>query len=132
MAERGRAQGRTQGYAGTWPGGGAAQAGGFVPSGRGIWPALTARLREWVPAEAGAGRLLPWVPVPFGTGIAFYFTADHEPVRSVTVMTAAILAAAAFRFRRHKMFPALVMVAAIAAGFAVATWRTALVAHGVL
>ena len=132
MAERGRAQGRTQGYAGTWPGGGAAQAGGFVPSGLGIWPALTARLREWVAAEAGAGRLLPWVPVAFGTGIAFYFTADHEPVRSVTVMTAAILAAAAFGLRRHKMFPALVMIAAIAAGFAVATWRTALVAHGVL
>ena len=31
-------------------------------------------------AEAGAGRLLPWVPVAFGTGIAFYFAADHEPV----------------------------------------------------
>ena len=30
------------------------------------------------------------------------------------------------------MFPALVMIAAIAAGFATATWRTALVAHGVL
>jgi competence protein ComEC len=80
MAERGRAQGRTQGYAGTWPGGGAAQAGGFVPSGLGTWPALTARLREWIAAEAGAGRLLPWVPVAFGAGIAFYFTADHEPV----------------------------------------------------
>jgi competence protein ComEC len=132
MAERGRAQGRTQGYAGTWPGGGAAQAGGFVPSGLGTWSALTARLREWVAAEAGAGRLLPWVPVAFGTGIALYFTADHEPVRSVTVMTAAILAAAAFGLRRHKMFPALVMIAAIAAGFAVATWRTAQVAHGVL
>jgi competence protein ComEC len=103
-----------------------------VPSGLGTWSALTARLREWIAAEAGAGRLLPWVPVAFGTGIAFYFTADHEPVRSVTVMSAAILAAAAFGLRRHKMFPALVMVAAIAAGFAVATWRTAQVAHGAL
>jgi competence protein ComEC len=132
MAERGRAQGRTQGYAGTWPGGAAAQAGGFVPSGLGTWPALTAKLREWVAAEAGAGRLLPWVPVAFGTGIAFYFTADHEPVRWVTVATAAALAAAAFALRRHKMFPALVMIAAISAGFAVATCRTALVGHGVL
>jgi len=49
MAERGRAQGRSQ--AGTWPGSGAAQAGGFVPSGLGIWPALAAKLREWIAAE---------------------------------------------------------------------------------
>ena len=132
MAERGRAQGRTQGYAGTWPGSGAAQAGGFVPSGLGAWSRLSAKLREWIAAEAGAGRMVPWVPVAFGTGIAFYFTADHEPVRSVTVVTAAISAAAAFALRRHKIFPAMVMIAAIAAGFATATWRTALVGHGVL
>ena len=125
------AQGRTQGYAGTWPGG-AAQAGGFVPSGLGNWSALNAKLREWIAAEAGAGRLMPWVPIAFGTGIAFYFTADHEPVRWVTVVTAAISAAAAFGLRRRKLFPALVMIAAIAAGFATATWRTALVGHGVL
>jgi competence protein ComEC len=130
MAERGRAQGRSQ--AGTWPGSGAAQAGGFVPSGLGIWPALAAKLREWIAAEAGAGRLMPWVPVAFGAGIAFYFTADHEPVKWVTAITATLLGAAAFGLRRHKMFAVMVMVAAIAAGFAVATWRTALIGHGVL
>jgi competence protein ComEC len=132
MAERGRAQGRAQGYAGTWPGSGAAQAGGFAPSGFRTWSSLTAKLREWIAAEAGAGRLMPWVPVAFGIGIAFYFTADHEPVKWVTVSAATLLAAAAFGLRRHKVFPALVMIAAIAAGFAVATWRTALIAHGVL
>ena len=132
MAERGRAQGRTQGHAGTWPAGGAAQAGGLAPTGLGSWSSLAAKLREWIAAEAGAGRMLPWVPIAFGTGIAFYFTADHEPIRWVTAMTATIFAAIAFGLRRHKIFPALVMIAAIAAGFAVATWRTALVGHGVL
>jgi competence protein ComEC len=131
MAERGRAQGRG-GYVGTWPGSGAAQAGGFVPSGLGIWPALAAKLRQWVAAEAGAGRLMPWVPVAFGTGIAFYFTADHEPVKWLTAITAALLGAAAFGLRRRKMFAVMVMIAAIAAGFATATWRTALIGHGVL
>src|SRR5216684_1227308 len=108
MAERGRAPGRTQGYAGTWPPREAARAGGFAPSGFGEWSSLLETLRAWVRAEAGAGRLLPWVPIAFGAGIAFYFGADHEPVAWVTV------------------------IAAMAAGFAVATWKTVRVAHGVL
>jgi competence protein ComEC len=57
--------------------------GGAPSFGTDLWPALTARLREWAHAEAGAGRLLPWVPVAFGAGIAFYFTAEHEPVARV-------------------------------------------------
>ena len=61
-----------------------------------IWPPLVETLRRWVRAEAGAGRLLPWVPVAFGTGIAFYFAADHEPVLPV----AAIAAIALLRRRR--------------------------------
>jgi competence protein ComEC len=40
--------------------------------------------------------------------------------------------AAAFLLRRQKIFPIAVMIAAMAAGFAVATWKTARVAHGVL
>src|SRR5271167_2112057 len=132
MAERGGAQGRTQGYAGTWPGRGAVQAGGFLPSGLGAWSAFTAKLREWVAAEAGAGRLLPWVPVAFGAGIAFYFTAGHEPVRWAVALAAAGLSATAFLLRRKKIFPFAVLIAAVASGFAVATWRTALIGHGVL
>src|ERR1700722_7223342 len=98
MAERGRA--RTQGVAGTWPPREAA--GQFAPSGFSIWPSLAAKLREWIAAEAGAGRLLPWVPIAFGTGIAFYFTADHEPVAWVTAATAAALCLAAFLLRRSQ------------------------------
>jgi competence protein ComEC len=129
MAERGRA--RTQGYAGTWPPRDAARAPGFTPSGF-AWSSLVTKLREWIRAEAGAGRLLPWVPIAFGTGIAFYFTADHEPVLSVAAVTAAAFCAAAFLLRRQKIFPIAVMIAAMAAGFAVATWKTVRVAHGVL
>src|ERR1700744_252244 len=104
MAERGdRAHGRG-GYAGTWPQPGAAQAGGLAPSGLGVWPALTTKLREWIAAEAGAGRLLPWVPIAFGVGIALYFTADHEPVRWVTAATAGLFGAAALRFWRRQIF----------------------------
>ena len=108
MAERGRA--RTQGVAGTWPPREAA--GQFAPSGFSTWPSLAAKLREWIAAEAGAGRLLPWVPIAFGTGIAFYFTAAHEPVAWVTAATAAAFCMAAFLLRRHKAFPVAVMVAA--------------------
>jgi competence protein ComEC len=132
MAERGRAPGRTQGYAGTWPPREAARAGGFVLSGFGEWSSLLETLRAWVRAEAGAGRLLPWVPIAFGAGIAFYFGADHEPVAWVTAVAAIAFCASAFLLRRQKIFPIAVLIAAMAAGFAVATWKTVRVAHGVL
>src|ERR1700687_2627719 len=132
MAGRRRAPGRTQGIAGTWPPREAARAGGFAPSGLDAWPSLADKLREWVRAEAGAGRLLPWVPVAFGTGSAFYFTADREPVASATAVVATALCLAAFLLRRQKIFSIAVMIAAVAAGFAVATWKTARIAHGVL
>ena len=132
MAGRSGAPGRTQGIAGTWPPRDAARAGGFAPSGLDAWGSLADVLRQWIAAEAGAGRLLPWVPVAFGVGIAFYFAADREPVAPVTAAAATVLCAAAFLLRRQKIFPIAVMVAAIAAGFAVATWKTRLIAHGVL
>jgi competence protein ComEC len=132
MAEQGRAQGRTQGYAGTWPPRDAARAGGIAPSGLSAWPSLIDKLRTWIRAEAGAGRLLPWLPVAFGTGIALYFTADREPVLSAVAVVAIGLCAAAFLLRRQKIFPIAIMIAAIAAGFAIATWKTARVEHGVL
>jgi competence protein ComEC len=130
MAEPGRGA-RTQGIAGTWPLGGRAQAGGCAPTGFDAWPSLVAKLREWVRAEAGAG-LLPWVPVAFGAGIALYVTADREPVLSVTLGAAAVVCVAAFLSRRSRFFSAAVLIAAVAAGFATATWRTSHVAHTVL
>src|SRR5476651_2843255 len=130
MAELGRT--RTQGVAGTWPPREAARAGGISPSGFIAWPSLIVKLHEWIAAEAGAGRMLPWVPVAFGTGIAFYFAADREPVAWVAAATAVGLCLVAYLLRRHKAFAIAVMVAAMAAGFATATWKTRIIAHGVL
>jgi len=132
MAEQGTTPGGRRGYAGTWPPRAAAPVGGLAPQRLAIWPPLIETLRQWVRAEAGAGRLLPWVPVAFGTGIAFYFAADHEPVLAVAAAVAFALCVSAFLLRRHKVFPVAVMVAALAAGFAVATWKTVRIAHGVL
>lgn len=132
MAERGRAPGRAQGIAGTWPPRNAAQERGLAPSGFDAWSHFLERLREWIRAEAGAGRLLPWVPIAYGTGIALYFAAEHEPVLPVTAVTALGLCAAAFLLRRRKIFPLAVMVAGVAAGFATPTWKAARIAHGVL
>jgi competence protein ComEC len=131
MAEPG-SSGRTQGIAGTWPTRGAAQAGLYAPTGFGVWPPFIETLREWARAEAGAGRLLPWVPIAFGTGIACFFAADHEPVLPVAAVTAVVVCIAAFLLRRRKIFPIAVMIAAVAAGFAVATWKAARLAHSVL
>jgi competence protein ComEC len=131
MAERGRVPGLVQGIAETWPPRGRVETGDFA-TGFNSWTRAFDQLREWARAEAGAGRLLPWVPIAFGTGIAFYFAADHEPVLSVTAATAIGLGLAAFLLRRQRFFPAAVMAASVAAGFATATWKTAHIAHEVL
>lgn len=131
MAERDGARDRRGGYAGTWPTTRQAVAApSQTPSG--ALPAIVARLRAWASAEAAAVRLLPWVPVAFGAGIAIYFAADHEPVAWVVSMTAGALFVSALLLRRHRVFPAAAMVAAVAAGFAVATIKTAHVSHAVL
>lgn len=114
-----------------WPPRRAAQAGGFLADAE-TWSSLRAKLTGWARAEAGSGRLLPWVPVAFGAGIAAYFTAEHEPVLWVAAALALVLCATAVLLRRHRLFPAAVMMAAVAAGFAVAAGRTAHVAHTVL
>jgi competence protein ComEC len=140
MAVRDGAPRRTQRTAGgiagaiggLWPPRGAAQTGGFAPSGAGLWAPLAETLRAWARAEAGAGRLLPWVPVAFGAGIALYFSVDREPVLPVAAISAIGVCVAAFLARRYHFFPALVMAAAVVAGFATATWKTAHVSHVVL
>jgi competence protein ComEC len=132
VAEQGDTSGQKRGYAGTWPPRAAAPAGGFVPSHPAFWPPVVETLRQWARAEAGAGRLLPWVPIAFGAGIALYFAADHEPVLPVAAVVAIGLCAVAALLRRQKFFSVAVMIAAVAAGFAVATWKTARIAHAVL
>jgi competence protein ComEC len=76
--------------------------------------------------------MLPWVPVAFGVGIAAYFAADREPVAPVAAAAALVLCIAAFLARRSRIFPLVVMLAALAAGFAAAALKTVRIAHGVL
>jgi competence protein ComEC len=118
--------------AGTWPPRATARPGPFVQPGFDAWSSLIAKLQGWARAEAGAGRLLPWIPIAFGTGIAFYFAAEREPVGWVSAAAAALFCAVAFVLRRQKAFAVAALIAAIAAGFASATLKTARVAHGVL
>lgn len=99
---------------------------------RSLWPVLSETTRAWLRAEAGPGRLLPWVPVAFGAGIALYFAAPREPVASVAAITAVILCVLAFFARRHRAFPAVLMTAMLAAGFATAALKAARVSHEVL
>jgi len=130
MAERGRA--RAQPVAGVWPPRGGARAAGVAPAGLGSLPSLAAKWRDWLRAEAGAGRLFPWVPVAFGTGIALYFAAEREPVASVAALAALALGVAALASRRRRIFAPLLLCAAVAAGFATATTKTVLISHAVL
>jgi len=131
MPERGRARDRTGGYIGTWPPRETVVAADArFARGRGF--AFADKIWAWARAEAGAGRLLPWVPVAFGGGIALYFAADHEPVAWVAAVAAVVLCAAALVLRRHRLFPIALLIAAVAAGFAAATLKTARTSHVVL
>src|SRR5215475_4958439 len=111
MAEPGRPQRFRQGVAGTWQTGRASHAGGFAPAALDAWSSCLQTLRAWATAEAGAGRLLPWVPVAFGSGIALYFAADHEPVLPVAAIAAAVLVAGALLLRRSRLFAPAIMIA---------------------
>ncbi|WP_458760867.1 ComEC/Rec2 family competence protein [Afipia sp. TerB] len=125
---------RPRGHAGkaiTWPPRAAVRA-TDTASNASIWQSFNDTLRNWIRAETGPGRVLPWVPVAFGAGVALYFAADHEPFVSVIVPVALALCVAALLARRWRLFPLIVMLAAMATGFAAATLKTARVAHIVL
>jgi competence protein ComEC len=84
-------------------------------------------------AEVGAGRLLPWFAVAFGAGIVVYFAAEHEPALWAALPLAGIAAIAAVLLRRRPVaFVIALGVFALAAGFAVATLKTALIDHPLL
>lgn len=127
MAQGGGRQ-RNPARAVTWPP--SVTAGAVASNTSWTWPYDW--LRAWAQAEAGPGRLLPWVPVAFGCGIALYFAAEREPVGWITAATACIIVAAAVLLRRSFAFPSILLAAAIAAGFAVATWKSTRIAHEVL
>jgi competence protein ComEC len=127
-------QGRSRGRAETWR--------PWIAAGRRpalAWPdgligfarAAARRIREW--ALAGPGRLVPWLAVAFGFGIVLYFAAVREPAlwAAVALFLAASATAVALR-HRPVAFPIALAIAAIAAGFATAAIKRAIIAHPVL
>jgi competence protein ComEC len=121
--------------AAAWPWGRAGR-GSTAPlpatSGAAQGPSFVETLRGWAVAETGPGQLLPWIPVAFAAGIALYFAADREPLLLPAVGAAGGLAATAWLARRRALFVPLALAAALAAGFAGATFKAARVGHGVL
>ena len=136
MAEQGGARGRATTWRPRslpWPAAGGGP--GLVwPEGLANFARGAARrTREWVTAEVGPGRLVPWLAIAFGGGIVAYFSVDREPApwAAAGQLTALIVAAILLR-NRPFAFPAALGVAAIAAGFATATIKRAIIAHPVL
>jgi competence protein ComEC len=123
-------QGRTRSRARTWPQ--PIPANAIRLFGAGAWTAWIMRLRDWARIEVREGQMLHWVPVAFGTGIAAYFSTDREPVALVAAATGLVLCGLCFVLRHRNAFPLMVMVTALAAGFATATLKTAYVSHPVL
>lgn len=131
MADGGLEQQRPRtGRAITWPPRGRTLA--PATSGAGPWGSVVETISGWVRAEAGPGRLLPWIPIAFGAGIALYFTASREPVAAVVAPVAGVACVLAAAMRRRRMFPWMALFAAMLAGFATATLKTAYVSHAVL
>ncbi len=135
MAQDGNTENRARSRAWTWPG--IWPAGGARPAWGILWPRsefhVAAQLRKWAAEEVAAGRLLPWLAVAYGLGIVIYFTADHEPSWLAAALLASALAVCAVLLRRHlAAFVVTLFLFTIAAGFAVATVRTALLDHTVL
>ncbi len=106
-----------------------------------MWPSglgdragwLRGLISQWALAEVAPGRLVPWLPVAFGFGIVGYFTADREPAWWAASALAIAGIVIAFMARHRAVgLPLALGFAAIAAGFATATLKTAYIAHPVL
>src|SRR4051794_22764874 len=104
----------------------------WLPDARFVGGAREA-LARWFATDTAAGRLFLWLAVCFGLGIVVYFTADHEPALWAGLSLAGILAAVTYAARaRPVALPLLLGASAAAAGFAIATVKTARVAHPIL
>jgi competence protein ComEC len=123
MAERGRVR--------TWDV--APPRGVAWPSGADAFGGARDVISRWFATDTAAGRLLPWLPIAFGFGVVMYFTAAREPTLWAALPVVAVFAVAAALARtRPVAFPLLLAFAAAAAGFAMATSRTARIAHPIL
>ena len=118
-------------------------AAGLAAAGRraGLWPGWLEAfsdkagkvLASWAAAEVAPGRLLPWLPVAFGCGIAAYFAADREPAWWAASSAAAAMLAITLAARKHPFgFPLALALAALAAGFCIATLNSLRIDHPIL
>lgn len=130
MTEPDRERPRTGRRAAVWDAGtGAGTAFGLAE----LIRVLLARFRAALATEDEAGRFAPWLAVGFGTGVLLYFIAPAEPSWMAAVAAFAGLAALAFYLREHGRGVVIALaLAAVAAGFAVACVRGAMIAHPVL
>ena len=130
MLGQGTGRGRTT----PWPlGGPRANAWRWPASWTRLTQSVPTLLKEWALADVAPGRLVPWLPVAFGSGIALYFAAEHEPSAFAAAALALTCVVGAMLLRRRPVaFPLALAFTAIAAGFAVATLRSANIAHPVL
>jgi competence protein ComEC len=124
-------------WSGPWSGHWPWPVGGIRPPWHVIWPrasfAPKTQLWQWAAQEIAADRLLPWLAVAYGFGVVIYFTADREPAWWAAATLAAVCGVGAIVLRRHLVaFVVGLFVFAIAAGFAAATVKTAMIEHPVL
>ena len=133
MADTERQQARAKAWAGEIDAA-RRRAGLVLPDGLASHTAWLGRLiSEWALAEVAPGRLMPWLAVAYGFGIVVYFTADREPAWWAASALALVGAVFAIGARRRPVgFSVALGFAAMAAGFATATLRTAIVAHPIL
>src|SRR5215468_3687424 len=131
MAEQGKVRGRAQAWR-PWAGAGWPPL-AWPPGLIGFANGAAQRVHGWALADVGPGRLVPWIAIAYGIGIILYFSTEQEPASWAAIALLAGTVAAAVAARNRPVgFPVALAFAAIAAGFATATVKRALIAHPVV
>jgi competence protein ComEC len=127
-------EGRGRGQATPWPLGGRRETAWHWPvSWNRFVQQIQTSLKDWALADVAPGRLVPWLPVAFGAGIVFYFAAEREPSGwAAGALALAAVASTVLSRKRPVALPLALAFTAAAAGFAVATLRSAAISHPVL
>lgn len=90
-------------------------------------------LHRSIAVDLAPGRPILWLPVAFGIGIILYFAAADEPFWWAGLALTLGLAIGAVALRASAAgFPVMLALAAVAAGFTVATLRSHFISHPVL
>jgi len=99
----------------------------------GFLRAASLRLRTAATEESEKGRLAPWLAAGFCGGVLLYFLAPREPSWIAALALVVAMGWAAYYLRERIVAgPMLLLLSAIAAGFATGSLRGAMIAHPVL